>query len=125
MKKSSLEVQPGDPRKMKALLAKADQIAARADTQVFGPEGLVPEAKQAVSQLGAALGQARESLRKVDAVLQDAQAVSGNLREASGDLGALRAEVDANLRKIDGMLREISRRWPFARDPGESEVKLP
>ena len=107
------------------LLARAEAFIARTDTQVLGAEGLVPEARLAVSQLGAALGQARESLRKVDVVLQDAQAVSGSLREASGDLGALRAEVDANLRKIDGMLREISRRWPFARDPGESEVKLP
>ncbi len=111
-----------------ALLAKADQIVGRADTQVFGPEGLVPEARQAVTQLGGLLAQTRESLRKVDAVLQDAQAVSGQVREASQDLGALRAEVDANLRKIEGMINEINRRWPFARPPGDPRdagVKLP
>ncbi len=107
------------------LLARAEAFIARADTQMLGDQGLVPEARQAVSQLGAALSQARESLRRVDGVLQDAQAVSGHLREASADLGALRAEIDANLRKIDGMLREISHRWPFARDAAESEVKLP
>ena len=97
-------------------------------TMAAGRDHWWDEAKQAVSQLGAALGQARESLRKVDAVLQDAQAVSGQVREASQDLGALRAEVDANLRKIEGMINEINRRWPFAKPPGDPRdagVRLP
>jgi len=105
-----------------ALLARIDGLAAKADQQVFGAEGLMPEAKAAVVQLNAALLEARESLKKIDAILVDAQAIAGNTRAASNDLGALRAEIDANLRKVSGMIDEANRRWPFAKP---AEIKLP
>jgi phospholipid/cholesterol/gamma-HCH transport system substrate-binding protein len=105
-----------------ALLARIDGLAAKADQQVFGAEGLMPEARAAIVQLNAALLEARESLKKVDAILVDAQAIAGNARAASTDLAALRAEIDANLRKVSGMIDEVSRRWPFAKP---AEIKLP
>ena len=105
-----------------ALLAKLDGLAAKADAQAFGPEGLLPETRAAVAQLNAALADARESLKKVDAILVDAQAVAGNARNATADLGALRAEVETSVRKVGRMIDEINRRWPFVRD---TEVKLP
>ena len=86
------------------LLARINGMAAKADTQVFGAQGLLPEAQAAVAQLGGLLQDTRASLRKVDAVLAEAQAVGANVRAASTDLGALRAEVEANLRKIDTLL---------------------
>ncbi len=105
-----------------ALLARIDGLAAKADQQVFGAEGLMPEARAAIVQLNAALLEARESLKKVDAILVDAQAIAGNARAASTDLAALRAEIDANLRKVSGMIDEVNRRWPFAKP---AEIKLP
>ncbi|HQR56361.1 MAG TPA: MlaD family protein [Burkholderiaceae bacterium] len=105
-----------------ALLARIDGLAAKADQQVFGAEGLMPEAKAVVVQLNAALLEARASLKKIDAILVDAQAIAGNTRAASNDLGALRAEIDANLRKVSGMIDEVNRRWPFAKP---AEIKLP
>ncbi|MCJ0764926.1 mammalian cell entry protein [Variovorax sp. CYS-02] len=105
-----------------ALLARVDGLAARADTQVFGPGGVMPETRATIVQLNTLLGEARTSLKKVDAVLQDAQAVSANARDASADLGALRAEVEVNLRKVEGLVNEVNRKWPFARD---TELKLP
>ncbi len=105
-----------------ALLARVDGLAAKADQQVFGAEGLMPEARAAVVQLNAALLEARESLKKIDAILVDAQAIAGNARAASTDLDALRSEVDANLRKVSRMIDEVNRRWPFAKSP---EIKLP
>ncbi len=108
-----------------ALLARLDRLAANADAQVFGTEGkpgAVGEARAAINQLNALLADARNSLKKVDAVLVEAQAVGANARAATTDLGALRAEVDASLRKIDGLINEINRKWPFARD---TEIKLP
>ena len=105
-----------------ALLAKLDGMAAKADTQVFGDKGVLPETRATVAQLNALLGDARGSLKKVDAVLIEAQAVGANARDATNDLGTLRGEVDASLRKIDGLVNEINRKWPFARD---TEVKLP
>ena len=107
------------------LLARIDGMAAKADRQVFGTgqdAGLVPEVRAAVVQLNALLGDARQSLVKVDAVLAEAQAVGANAREATTDLGALRAEVESSLRKVEGLVNEINRKWPFARD---TEIKLP
>ena len=108
-----------------ALLVRLDGMAAKADTQVFGAQGLLPEAQAAVAQLGGLLQDTRASLRKVDAVLAEAQAVGANVRAASTDLGALRAEVEANLRKIDALLNQVNRTWPFARDPKDLELTLP
>jgi phospholipid/cholesterol/gamma-HCH transport system substrate-binding protein len=105
-----------------ALLARIDGLAAKADQQVFGAEGLMPEARAAVVQLNAALLEARESLKKIDSILVDAQAIAGNARAASNDLAALRSEVDANLRKVSRMIDEVNRRWPFAKP---AEIKLP
>ncbi|MDB5889806.1 MAG: ABC-type transport system periplasmic component [Polaromonas sp.] len=105
-----------------ALLARLDGLAAKADTQVFGAKGVMPETRATVVQLNGLLAEARASLKKVDAVLVEAQAVGANAREASADLGLLRAEVESSLRKVDGLVNEIHRKWPFARD---TEVKLP
>ena len=68
------------------------------------------------------LTEARASLKKVDAVLAEAQAVGADARLASTDLGVLRAEVEASLRKVTQLVEEINRKWPFARD---LELKLP
>ena len=105
-----------------ALLARLDGLAAKADQQVFGADGLMPEARAVVVQLNAALLEARESLKRIDAILVDAQAIAGNARAASTDLAALRSEVDANLRKVSRMIDEVNRRWPFAKS---QEIKLP
>ena len=105
-----------------ALLARIDGLAVKADQQVFGAQGLMPEARAAVVQLNSALLEARESLKKIDAILVDAQAIAGNARAASTDLATLRSEVDANLRKVSGMIDELNRRWPFAKP---TEIKLP
>jgi len=75
-----------------------------------------------VGQLNGLLADTRTSLKKVDAVLAEAQAVGANVRGATQDLGTLRGEVESNLRKIDALVNEINRKWPFARD---TEVKLP
>lgn len=105
-----------------ALLARLDGLVGKADNQVFGPEGVMKEARTTVMQLNGLLAETRTSLKKVDAVLVEAQGVGADVKGATSDLGALRADVDANLRKIEGMMNELNRKWPFAR---ETEVKLP
>jgi phospholipid/cholesterol/gamma-HCH transport system substrate-binding protein len=120
-----------DPKKIAAaldrvntLLSRLDGMAAKADTQVLGPDGLVAGSRATVVQLNAVLGDARGTLKKVDAVLAEAQTVAGNVREASTDLGALRGEVDATVRKVESLVDEVNRKWPFAKDARESELKL-
>jgi len=104
-----------------ALLARVDGLAARADAQVFGPDGVMPETRAAIVQLNATLADARGTLKKADALLAEAQAVATNAKVASADLGTLRAEVESSLRKVEHLVDEISRKWPFARD---TELKL-
>ena len=105
-----------------ALLAKVDAMAAKADVQVFGTKGVMPETREAVQQINAALNEARASLKKVDAILTDAQAIANNAKVATNDLDQLRAEVDTSLRKVQGMIDQLNRRWPFSR---QQEIKLP
>ncbi len=105
-----------------ALLARINTLAAKADTQVFGQGGVLPEVRATVVQLNGLLLDTRASLKKVDGVLAEAQAVGANVRAGTEDLGTLRAEVEANLAKIEGLVNDINRKWPFAR---ERELKLP
>ena len=104
-----------------ALLARLDGIAARAEVQLLGAGGVVPESRAAVVQLNAMLSDARATLKNVDAVLAEAQAVATNTRAATNDLDALRGEVDATVRKVERLVDEVNRKWPFKRD---AEVKL-
>jgi phospholipid/cholesterol/gamma-HCH transport system substrate-binding protein len=107
--------------RVNTLLARLDGIAAKADAQVLGPDGLVAGSRATVAQLNAVLADTRGTLKKVDAILVEVQAVAGNAREATTDLGALRGEVDATVRKVESLVDEVNRKWPFARD---SELKL-
>ena len=106
-----------------ALLARLDGLAAKADTQVFGSDGVMRDAKQTVQQLNSVLGDARASIKKVDAVLEEAKAVGANARVATADLGTLRADVESSLRNIDALIQEVNRKWPFAKK--DTEIKLP
>lgn len=105
-----------------ALLARLDGLTAKADTQVFGPAGVMKDVHATVLQLDALLADTRASLKKVDAVLAEAQGTASNVRGATDNLPQLRAEVEANLHKIEGMIDQLNRKWPFSR---ETEVKVP
>ena len=105
-----------------SLLAKVDNLAAKADTQVFGPGGVMRDTQATIVQLNGLLLEARASLKKVDAVLVEAQAVGANARAGTADLGALRADIETSLRKVDHLVNEINRKWPFRHD---AELKLP
>lgn len=109
-------------RKVIATLDRTNSLLAKADKRVFGPKGVMDDSQAAIAQLNALLADARDNLKKVDAVLIEAQAIGANARVATTDLGALRAEVDASLRKVSQLVDEINRKWPFARD---TELKLP
>ena len=99
-----------------------DGVVGKADQRMFGEGGVVDGTQRAVNQANDILGELRESLKRVDKILEDAQAVSANAKAATSDLAALRTEVDANLRKVTGLIDEINRKWPFQR---EAEIRLP
>ena len=111
-----------EARKLLQTLQRVDSLLLKADQRVFGKNGVMDDTQAAIVQLQVVLKDASSSLKKVDAVLVEAQAVGANARVATQDLGALRAEVDASLRKVTRLIDEINRKWPFAR---ETELKLP
>ncbi|HZP93381.1 MAG TPA: MlaD family protein [Burkholderiales bacterium] len=113
-----------------------DGILAKADQRVFAQGGVMDEAQKSFVQLNAILSDARESLKKADAVLANAQGATAdvkgatanvkgataNVKEATSDLVALRAEIDDGIAKINRLLDEINRKWPFAH---KAEIKTP
>jgi len=101
---------------------KVDTVLAKTDQRVFGRDGVMDAAHKAVVQINAVLTDARESLKKADAILADGKAISADVKGATTDIGDLRAQVDDSLVKVNHLIDEINRKWPFARDV---EVKLP
>ncbi len=99
-----------------------DGVVGRADQRILGEGGVLEGTQRAVNQANAILNELQQSLKRVDKILADAQAVSGSAKAATADLAALRAEVDASVRKVSGLIDEINRKWPFQR---ESEIRLP
>ncbi|MGZ8288585.1 MAG: MlaD family protein [Telluria sp.] len=108
--------------KLVVTLDRVNALLAKTDQRVFGKQGLMDDTQSAVIQLNIVLKDASNTLKKLDAVLVEAEGVASNAKGATKDLGALRAEVDASLRKVTRMIDEINRKWPFAREP---ELKLP
>ena len=130
-------------KKLVDALDTTNAILSKADKRVFGDKGLMDETQATVTQLTALLMDSRNTLKRVDAVLAEAQGVAvevkgvavqaqgvaseargvaSNVRIATTDLNLLRAEVDTSLRRINNLVEEINRKWPFKR---ESEIKLP
>ena len=109
-------------KKVIQTLDRTNALIANADQKVFGTGGVTDASQAAIRQLNDTLIDARTSLKKVDAILADAQVISANAKVATADLGALRADVDASLSKVSHLIDEVNRKWPFAR---EAELKLP
>lgn len=105
-----------------SVLDALEGVLSKTEKRVYGEGGLMDGTEHAVKQANQALGDIRDSLKRLDQILADAEKVSGRAKAATEDLAALRAEVDANLRRITLLLDEIDRKWPFERNTG---IKLP
>ncbi|WP_027865367.1 MlaD family protein [Massilia alkalitolerans] len=112
-----------EARKLREALDRINSLLGKTEQRVYGKDGVMDDAQLAIRQLHVVLQDASTTLKKVDAVLVEAQAVGANARVATQDLGALRGEVDASLRKVNRLVDEINRKWPFARS--NQEIKLP
>jgi phospholipid/cholesterol/gamma-HCH transport system substrate-binding protein len=112
--------------RLDGLALRADGLVAKADVQVFGASGLLPTSQAAIQSsaqnVNKLLEDARASMKRLDAVLVEAQAATANVREGTADLGPLRAQTEANLRKLEGLINDINRLYPFAKP---TEIKLP
>lgn len=111
-----------EAQKVVAALDRLNTLLSKTDQRIFGKQGLMDDAQSTIVQLNNVLLGTQATLRNVDAVLAEAQAIGANARVATDDLGALRAEVEVSLRKVTTLVDEVNRKWPFARP---SEIKLP
>jgi len=104
------------------LVGKTDKLVLKTEERIFAQGGVMDGTARAVEQLNSLLVDVRESLKRADGILSDAEQISGSAKAATADLGALRAEVDASVRKISSLIDEINRKWPFER---KTEIRLP
>ena len=109
-------------KKVIGAVDRANSLLEKTDARLNGRGGVMDDSQAAIKQLTELLRESRDSLKKVDAVLVEAQAIAANAKVATTDLGNLRTEVDASVRKASQLIDEINTKWPFARD---TEVKLP
>lgn len=108
--------------KTHALMSKLDSVAAKTDQWLFAQDGVAEQTRVALVQVRLMLNDAQSSLKKADALMTNAVAISADVKEGTQDIATLRAEIDDAVRKASTLVNEINEKWPFARDP---EVKLP
>ncbi|HEY9097950.1 MAG TPA: MlaD family protein [Thiobacillus sp.] len=108
--------------KLDGVALKMDGMIAKADKSLFASDGIAEQARGSLAQIKLLLEDAQSSLKKVDAVMANAVAISADVKEGTQDIAKLRTEIDDAVRKANALINEINKKWPFARDP---EVKLP
>lgn len=104
------------------LTAKLDGMAGKTDRWLFAPDGAADNAGASLAQVRRMLTDAQSSLKKADALLDNALAVSADFKAGTQDIAALRAEIDEAVRRANALIQDINQKWPFAREP---EVRLP
>ncbi len=108
--------------RLDSLALKVDGMAVKADQWLFAPDGVAEQTHESLAQIRLMLNDAQSSLKKADAMMTNAVAISADVKEGTQDIATLRAEVDDAVRKASALVNEINKKWPFKRDP---EVKLP
>ena len=108
--------------KLDGLALRMDGMAIKADKWLFATDGVAEQTRDALDQVKLMLADAQSSLKKADALMTNAVAISADVKEGTQDIVKLRTEIDDAVRKASALVNEINKKWPFARNP---EVKLP
>lgn len=106
----------------RALISKLDGLAGKADQWLFAQNGVADSTRESLTQLKLMLVDAQSSLKKADALMTNAVAISADVKAGTQDIAKLRAEIDDAVRKANTLITKINKILPFAKDP---EVKLP
>ncbi|MDO9009660.1 MAG: MlaD family protein [Thiobacillus sp.] len=108
--------------KLDSLALKMDSLAGKTDQWLFAPDGVAASTRDSLAQIRLMLDDAQSSLKKADALMSNAVAISADVKAGTQDFAALRTEIDDAVRKANALVNQINKIWPFAREP---EVKLP
>jgi phospholipid/cholesterol/gamma-HCH transport system substrate-binding protein len=106
----------------RALISKLDGLAGKTDHWLYAPNGVADSTRESLAQVKLMLVDAQSSLKKADALMTNAVAISADVKAGTQDIVTLRAEIDDAVRKANTLINKINNAWPFAREP---EVKLP
>jgi phospholipid/cholesterol/gamma-HCH transport system substrate-binding protein len=106
----------------RALISKLDGLAGKTDQWLFAQNGVADSTRESLAQVKLMLVDAQSSLKKADALMTNAVAISADVKAGTQDIAKLRAEIDDAVRKANTLINKINNIWPFAREP---EVKLP
>jgi len=107
----------------RALITKLDGMAGKTDQWLFAQNGVADSTRESLAQVRLMLIDAQSSLKKADALMTNAVAISADVKGSTQDLDKLRAEIDDAVRKANTLLNTVNNKWPFA--PRDPEVKLP
>lgn len=118
-----------DAQKISTALDKTNALLESAKGVSLKMTDTLSHADQGVLTLKATLDDARNSLKRVDDILAQAQQASANVKDITGDVKAatrdlnlMRRDVDDSLAKVNHLITELNRKWPFARNV---ELKTP
>jgi phospholipid/cholesterol/gamma-HCH transport system substrate-binding protein len=99
-----------------------NQLSVKIDHLAFDKGGLADKADASLAQFPPMLTDIRTSLKKVDELLVNTNALTSNLKQGTDDMGQLRSEVDEALSKTNQLITKINRFLPAGK---AGEVKLP
>ena len=108
--------------KLDSLALKMDSMAGKTDQWLFAPDGVAASTRDSLAQVRLMLDDAQSSLKKADALMSNAVAISADVKAGTQDLAALRAEIDDAVRKANALAEKVNNALPFGHEP---EVKLP
>jgi phospholipid/cholesterol/gamma-HCH transport system substrate-binding protein len=100
---------------VEAILQKADAMAAKTDTMVYGAEGALPVVNKSLQDV-------LTKLQKLDTTVDNINKISTDAAASTSDLKALREQVDAAVFSLNELVKEIEQKIPFKKAP---EIKLP
>jgi phospholipid/cholesterol/gamma-HCH transport system substrate-binding protein len=101
--------------KADGILQRVDAMAGKADEELYGRDGVLPQFRNILRDLLA-------KLAKIDTTFDNINKVSTDAADSTKDLRALRNELDETVTAIGNLADEIDRKIPFKTRP---EIKLP
>jgi phospholipid/cholesterol/gamma-HCH transport system substrate-binding protein len=101
--------------KADGILQRVDAMAGKADEELYGRDGVLPQFRNILRDLLA-------KLAKIDTTFDNINKVSTDAADSTKDLRALRNELDETVTAIGNLADEIDRMIPFKTRP---EIKLP
>jgi phospholipid/cholesterol/gamma-HCH transport system substrate-binding protein len=102
-------------KKIKDIVTKLDRIADKADAQLYGKEGMLPNINTILKDIAG-------KLQKLDATVDNINKISKETSEGMKDFRMLRSDIDDAVNAIDDVVKKLDALISSKKDP---EFKLP